>query len=53
MKEKHDSFERGPVSLFEFDEDEPVIQLQLPANSVSGWTMKHDNNDKVISVQYM
>ena len=55
MKKEHDSsFKKGPVSLFEFDEDEPVIQLQLPEDSLSGWTMNHENNAEVnICVQDM
>ena len=54
MKEKHRFFERGPVSPFEFDEDEPVIRLKLPADSVSGWTMKHLNTEEVnMFVQYL
>ena len=50
VKEKNNSFERGPISLFEYlkEEREPVLCLDVPQEPVSGWIMKHLNRVKVL-----
>ena len=40
----NDSFERGPISPFEFDEGATTITLALPeGNIVSGWKIEKLN----------
>ena len=37
--------------MFEFDDINPIINLDLPKDPVSGWTMKLLNTDQVSQYQ--
>ena len=41
MKEEElDTYESGEPSKFEVDDQEPVLRLELPKKSISGWTLE-------------
>ena len=47
MKKRSQYFEGGPVSLIEFDKENPNISLDLPEDPVMGWNINHFNTDEV------
>ena len=47
VERKDQHFKEGPLSPFEFNDEEEEIHLALPEIPILGWTMKYLNSDKV------
>lgn len=53
MKKRSQYFEGGPVSLIEFDKENPNISLDLPQDPVMGWNINHLNTNEVCHIAHV